>query len=308
MRLFILSYYLEALVIFSAFGQNKEYNTNKFLRIVSENDNYVAFHDRYFTNGLGLELSISKDRVQSNKSKFLHFRLTQEIYTPDDIKKDNVEEFDRPYAGYLYLHSAVSTFWKKRNNLYFAVNTGIIGPGAGGSIVQTWWHKFIGFTEPRGWKFQLENQPVLNIYAEYTRSWQLLNRTELTTASILETGTSFNNVSQELLVRFGKYNSIDQSVLKNSWFRNHDPQKEWFRFISVKTKAVLHNALIEGSLFNGDPTLPGFNAKSFLINQKLGLAYSSSATNLKLVFFRISPEVLNNAAHYYVQINLSFRV
>ncbi len=295
------------------------------VRITSENDNYVwPFHDRYFTNGLRLSYSqlqknpwiVPRKQHQNSFHKtILHFQLAQEIYTPDNIKKSDLIEFDRPYAGYLYVHAKASTFWARSSNLQLGIDVGIIGPWAGGYTVQRWWHKLIQYTQPRGWQYQINNEPVINFNLSYQKAWKVFSWTDVLTCSRLRAGTSFNNLSGGMKVRIGKINPIDNSAIAESRVNTRfslqqmtkDHHQEWFAFYGVGGMLVWHNTLIEGSMLPVFESIHIEKAYPYVLTQNAGLVYSTLSTTIQLTLYALSPEVKGGKNHHYLRIDFVCR-
>jgi lipid A 3-O-deacylase len=80
--------------------------------------------------------------------------IGQQFYTPDDITVSELIPDDRPYAGWLYVGGS----WKSttysslvESDMY----VGLTGEGSLAKPVQTFWHKLVGASEPRGWSNQI---------------------------------------------------------------------------------------------------------------------------------------------------------
>jgi hypothetical protein len=97
---------------------------------------------------------------------FAHARLSyavgQELYTPDAISSRRPIFDDRPYAAWLYAAATLSNASTTRARA-IDVRAGTIGPDALGENVQTWWHRMNHIRLPRGWRYQLANEPGLRI-------------------------------------------------------------------------------------------------------------------------------------------------
>ena len=316
---------INCLLFLSAHGQVPEQKYyHQAIHITSENDNYGwLYHDRYFTNGLHIGYSYlqsshssqRKSSVQYPKKTIIHFTVGQDIYTPHDIRQSDVRAFDRPYASYLFFRSGISTFPHRSSNLTFNVDIGWIGPGAGGAQVQSWWHKVIRSTQPQGWEYQISNEPVINFRATYLYAWPVLSWTDLLTHTGVQAGTAFNKLSQGMMARAGKIHTLDNSAVADSKLQAGHPQKntfqgngrEWFAFYSINTTWVLHNTLIEGSLFYSSQSVHTEETVPFLLTQKAGLVYSDWLTTLKLTMHVLNAEVVGGKKHQYLSIELAFR-
>lgn len=287
------------------------------LRLLMANDNFSPpFHDRYFTNGLGLSFSrvlnggIAGRNDLKGRKTILQLELGQNIYTPHTITSTRIEEFDRPYAGYLFLKSSMRSFLNRHNNLQLGLNVGVIGPGAGGKQLQSWWHRLIAIEKPMGWDSQINGELALTFEAGYMRSWIHSPGFDLITSANMQAGTAFDNVSAGIAARIGDLNSIDRSAytqsLAGSYFSETD--SEWFLFLEVRNRFVFHNTLIQGSLFRPSRSVHTTEANPSYISTIMGFAYSKGFISWMLSFHRLTPEVVEGKSHTFGKIELGVRL
>ncbi len=93
----------------------------------------------------------------------LAFGVTHAIQTPDDLRTDELQLDDVPYAGSLGAHWSWASFDDRALNA-FQIYAGALGPAAGGRETQELFHDGLGKgPEPRGWRWQSENEPLLNL-------------------------------------------------------------------------------------------------------------------------------------------------
>jgi len=101
------------------------------------------------------------------------FSLGQDIYTPMDTKSEELQEDDRPYAGWTYVSLALHAKNATVLNT-FETSLGVVGPDAAGEFVQNNWHDLIHKFRSRGWKHQLKNEPGLMFaWQRSIRAWFL---------------------------------------------------------------------------------------------------------------------------------------
>ncbi len=107
---------------------------------------------------------------QTGDLRYVSFAFGQNMYTPSDTGGSNLIRDDRPYAGVLYLAVAFHGRDDRRmDTLEFDV--GIVGPHSYAEDCQKAYHKWIDVGEPKGWKHQLHDEPILNAFFE--RKWRL---------------------------------------------------------------------------------------------------------------------------------------
>jgi hypothetical protein len=99
-------------------------------------------------------------RDGSERVRYFGVSIGQDIYTPDKISKRTQILNDEPYAGWLYA-SAFMTVEDPRWQRTWSFRPATTGPMSQADDVQTWWHKHQGIRLPRGWQYQLRNEPGL---------------------------------------------------------------------------------------------------------------------------------------------------
>ena len=91
--------------------------------------------------------------------------MGQNIYTPEDISREDLIEDDRPYAGWAYMGIAFHSKNERRlDTMEFQL--GIVGPASGAEQAQKLVHSKIDDQRPNGWDNQLKNEPGLAIIYE----------------------------------------------------------------------------------------------------------------------------------------------
>lgn len=288
------------------------------------NDNFLPpLQDHYFTNGFQISYSRLLDQPfvgkklipDTERKQLLHFKFGQEIYTPRYILATNTALMDRPYAGYLFLRSVLDTFWKRKNSLRLGLDLGVIGPSSGAEWLQTRWHEWFNFPQPRGWEYQISNIPVVNMDLEYTHSWVISSGMDFISNSKVQAGTAFNTLSSGVSFRAGNINTIDHSALNRSQLRGdgnprHQKDKsenEWYFLLGINSSLVMHNALIEGSVLNPSKNIHTEDAEPLLYTTKGGFAYSIPDVTWKLMMHQLSKEVKGGRSHNYVQVSMTVR-
>lgn len=295
------------------------------LTVTTENDNFLREGcDCYYTNGIAVELSIlqktpkffsRKGATSSDRKTIIHLKVAHEIYTPEDIEEEDVDQLDRPYAGYLHAQAEVSTFRKRSFNARLAIDAGVVGSRAGGDFVQEKWHRFIRYTPPRGWHYQLRDEVILNASAYYRRAWPLASVGDVLAHGRLRVGTGFNDASSGLTVRLGKINTIDNSILSGSRLSQPNAQaatrrnrrSEWFVWGGTDITATGHNTFIDGSMFSRLKSRHTESSTLYHWRQQFGLAYSSASFGLKLTAHRLGAEVQGGEKHRYLRIDVTVR-
>ena len=250
-----------------------------------DND-FLLFTDWYYTTGSFINYRLLLNELEEDRDrKQLLLGISQEYYTPSNITETNVRLFDRPYAGYSAIWNAL-TFTNNRRMLDFTFQIGVTGEISGAEGFQSWFHSSNESGNPE-WIGQIENAVHMNLYATYTRDWQLIDdnfgvhfawspKVALGTKDIfLENGTNFY---------FGKRRNLRQTM---AYHQIGNIQPEFFFVVKFAYRYVIYDGLLEGffredsSIYTVDPVehffsygLEGFFRKKRM-EYNIGYNYAS---------------------------------
>lgn len=99
----------------------------------------------------------------------LEFSLGQVIFTPTNTQLYNPNPRDMPYSAQLALSTSLIQDTTTMRSVA-GLSLGVVGPAALGQSVQNGFHELIGQTPNRGWRYQLHDEPTLNLFA--SRIWR----------------------------------------------------------------------------------------------------------------------------------------
>jgi hypothetical protein len=135
---------------FSSGGKSdNNYTQGLFFNYKNTYENYPKFIK---------QTSLLIPNFQDKKTDIVHLELGQKIYTPEDLKKEELIERDNPYAGWLFGSiKNISLTEDKRTTT--AITLGIIGPESLAEQTQTGFHELCNCDIPKGWGNQLETEP-----------------------------------------------------------------------------------------------------------------------------------------------------
>lgn len=287
------------------------------LSITTENDVYkLQNRDQYYSNGIILNYrfiprpgTFYRSKKNDSIKYVINIELSHKFYTPFDIKRTDVRTFDRPYAGVLNASFGVTKFPGKDKAWSYGIDFGIIGKASGAEAFQTWYHNWANFPEPQGWDYQIKNELYLNFKGEFNKQFTLLPGTiDVVTYSQIVLGTTRFNVNNGLDLRFGGLQPINQSAFKNSLigkgssnFAGHN-----YIFVGLGADYVIHNTLIEGSLWNDkDPHTE--EIVNWVKHWRIGWAANSENTTFKMTYYYLSEEVVGADVHSYIGFELNLR-
>ncbi|WP_461451776.1 lipid A deacylase LpxR family protein [Mucilaginibacter sp.] len=268
--------------------------------VETDNDSYLARgSDRYYTDGIFIYFrhALAVDSNSKLQNKVLGFEAGQKIFNPQSGTialypggPDNPGYIDRPFAAYLYAGSTLNFLYNDESNLKLSAQLGMIGPDAYGKQVQTWVHKTFGFYHPSGWEYQIDNNAVLNLSAEYNR---LLTRVDFFDVSLISygnLGNGFSGAGAGPLLRFGLFNQLFNSIStqstaikKNKTTPLH--KRELFAYYKPQFNWVAYDATIQGGLFTGhnaDSMEVTSDKNPFMLSNEVGISYTDNRFVLNL--------------------------
>ena len=245
------------LITYYSFSQQK---FSKEISFVTDNDLYVSVNrDRYYTNGMFLNYRhLHKTTNNQLDKKIFEWLIGHEMYTPYKAIVTNINDHDRPFAGYLYASFGVKNVYKSNKILNFSSQMGIIGSGAFGKELQDFIHGIYGFKKAVGWKYQIKNAIALNLSSEYVNliSVNETNSFDISWVSSAKLGTIYTNVSSGFYMRFGFIplqkimNSIAFNTNLNNENTNYKREAESFFYIKPMLRYALYDATLQGSFLN----------------------------------------------------------
>lgn len=191
----------------------------------------------------------------------------QNIYTPEHKEKKRLIKDDRPYAGVTYLGLGLHSRNTKHMDT-LELDIGIVGRHSYAEDIQTKIHEWMDSEIAKGWKNQLHDEPIVNLYFE--RKWRL-SQTKSSTGwgfdliphTGLAIGNAYTGVNAGGQVRlgwnmpndFGTYlirpGSDSSAPLDDTDPRFFAPLHRFgvHAFFAVDGKAVARNILLDGNTF-----------------------------------------------------------
>ncbi len=306
---------------YKAFTQTTHRNE---IGVQTDDDSYLAQgSDRYYSAGTFIYFRHAlnlKDTV-SIKNKVLGFEIGQKLYTPQSgsinfTGTDDPKYIDRPFAAYLYIGSTLNFLYANESSLKLGAQLGIIGPSAFGKQTQTSVHQLLGLYQPSGWEYQIENNAVLNLSAEYNR---LLTREawmDLSLNSYANLGNGFTGLGVGPLLRFGDFNELfnslsTQSTAIQSKSTTSLHERELFFYYKPQFNFIVYDATVQGSLFgtrNPNSLAVTLNPERFVLSNQLGIGYSGKRFVIDVAAIFHSKDVKEMIqAHQWGSVTLLYR-
>lgn len=267
--------------------------------------------DQYYSNGIYASYRQLSDSTQRAKT-ILTFRLNHRMYTPSWIGWSKLEEFDRPYAGVLSATFGKELYYHSGQYLRLFMELGWLGEGSGVGRAQVQWHNFFGMPEPKGWDFQIEDAPVVNLDLAYVKSLSFQNGFSLSSESFLKAGTLFNQIEQNLLFQLGRPLPVNQSAYLGSILgrkKSTVPTKgtiEAYGFYSPGLKHIVYDATLEGNLI-GKPSIYVVESIPWIWQHRLGALFSWPLFDLGITYVWQSKANKEASSHDYIGIRVNQR-
>ncbi len=271
--------------------EKQERNVYSFLNVIFDNDIFNNT-DYYYTNGINIQYfspffstsPISKLLVGLKNADLNYYGLSikQNIYTPTNPDISEVIVGDRPFAAFLTMGTKRASYDIKRKiSLSSELNIGVLGPAALGGKVQSTIHNI----EPVGWENQIRNSLVVDYAVMLEKSIISSPHFETNLTAIVNVGTVFNKIEGGFYARTGSFIPVYRGLVNSRTFQY------WF-FIRGGSCLVLHDATLQGGIFNGDNiyTIHGSQLNRIVLNGSAGMALYYNGLGLEIENFYVSPE------------------
>lgn len=307
---------LSAQEVFTSHRRDRE------IRLTYDND-VLFISDQYYTSGANLAYSYIADSTkfisrlfgkEADNRAIVEFNYGHKIFNSKKVTENDPDLRDRPFAGWHYGNVSAFNFPSiKRVNKYM-LEFGLVGPKSGIGNFQEWWHRSGKIVRPEGWEDQIQDELVVNLGYSRFQGMKLSNRVDLVSETNIIGGNGLTRLLEQVTLRLGKFNDINNSVFTNSRLSTVIPkvgsvdnsQEEIYFFYGIRGEYVNHNIFIDGSRFNDKSPLTR-DSEDFLFTHTWGVMYSSYYSTIKVLFYRMSPEVVGGDIHRYVSFELGLR-
>lgn len=190
------------------FGEDGNYSNGLILGWESKAIQSTPQNDIGMHNWLQILLLSQQDSYQA-----WGLKISQRMWTPDEIKVSTAQPYDRPYAGFLAFEQHAASYSSNiAQKSWLAV--GIIGPASGTEQLQGSIHKLLGASTPLGWQHQIENKPTIQLsyevdYLLLRHSAPFSSQWEISTFNHNSFGNFRSDINFGLTFRWGAY--LEQS-------------------------------------------------------------------------------------------------
>ena len=239
------------------------------LTVALENDMFGAGTDKHYTHGTEityvsdtyqpqwfLNLASWMPFYQNNSETRFVWSLGQQIYTPADISKKELQPHDRPYAGWLYSSFGLVTDNRVQSHSVdkLEVVIGYVGRGSGAESVQRTVHKWTDSEEAKGWDNQLD--PEVTVDLQYQREWILplvSNYIDVVPRTAITLGTARRDVGAGFSLRLGSGLESDygppliRPAAAGTQYFKPNQSFYWYIFAGAHGRYVEHNIFLDGN-------------------------------------------------------------
>lgn len=292
-------------------------NKQRFLRVTFENDLVTLPNsDRYFTNGINIELQAPFLEQLTLNSLMIPYRnnahvtytlgLYQDIFTPADTRVAPELGKDRPYASYLLLSYRKSMAnVQTKFSLTSEIRLGYLGPHSPGKFLQSLTHETIPTNDPPiGWDLQLASDVIVNYMIKTERALMSHPGLELSYSGVLNLGTLYTDAGAGLSLYAGRFPPFYQPDRND-----HKNAIRYSFYLHGGASVVGFNALIQGGLFTENvAALPASHLQRLLLKGELGLQFGYGKTSVVFAQHFLSPEYKGGLPHKWGRISFYFGI
>lgn len=270
------------------------------IALYGEND-FMHKTDGWYTQGT---------QIKYESDNLWGLKLAQEIYTPENKDDPNPVYGDRPYAGYLHL-DVFKHIVNGGQDDYLQLSLGVIGPASGAELVQSGFHHITGMAMPRGWKWQLKDEPTLNLAYYKSRSIMLEKWLEYKPLAGVNVGNVLVDAELGNCIRIGYNLPKEFSPLIYNFASDTKRAKDMnfycYAFAGVIGKAIAYNQLLDGSLFQDEPVT--VRHKNFVADGFLGACIGLYGVELSVTHVERTEEWLSqpDRDNQYDDIKVSYK-
>jgi lipid A 3-O-deacylase len=287
---------VSTLVLVFALSARSALGHGPLVTLIEENDDLALNGDQHYTQGLKLSYlysdektpdwaqslaSVLPDLGMKIESPKFGYTIGQNIYTPRNLRMKVPIMSDRPYAGWLYFGIILQRRGTQAGipvNDSMEVDLGLIGPESFAQQAQSWWHTVGGWAVANGWDNQLKTEPAIDLkfdrqwkFGTYSQDWGA----ELIPHAGFSLGNAFTYAAAGAMVRFG-YNipddfgvqNIDSLATQTGGYSAATRAFGAYIFAAAEGRAVLHNAFLDGNLYQGSVHV---DKEPFVADLKVGL-------------------------------------
>ena len=270
-----------------------------YINLSVDNDLFFM-KDRYYSSGIFISTG-KLNKNQDKSTKYVHWTLGHEIYTPSMRYTKEVKYYDYPYGGWLFFERAEERNLNSTTARMWSIKSGITGKASLAPFLQNLYHdKVLGLPDV-AWEQQVPQRLHININGLYKKRINLFDQGAILTDFLGNLGTQRIAIGSTIGLLLGTSKAISFT---------HNPfemREAGFGFyIGTRLEYRFHDFMISGSLFDDKApfTLDAIPMKK---NVLAGLAFYRERWQLQILWNRNSRDntLQKIKAHYYLNISIS---
>ena len=126
-----------------------------------------------------------------------------------------------------------------------------MGPKAYAGETQTWFHELIGDAKPMGWHHQMPTSVLVNLNLSVEKLvFSPTKNLEVMMGADAHAGTLYNGVTFQSTIRLGRMMPYFSSYINRF---TSDRRLQAYFIVKPQASIILHNTLLDGSLFHDYP-------------------------------------------------------
>lgn len=267
------------------FSSHARGNSTGRLTLIEENDSFVAYQDKHYTQGL-LASYLTPDVYDDNpwagifkpfdlidellpldlghgeRIRRISLGLGQSIFTPADLHYAVPDPTDRPYGAWLYGCLRLLEENDARLLESLELQAGMVGPAALGEEAQNTIHHILEQPLGDGWLYQIHNEPGLVL--SYDAQWRALVirwggwTIDVMPAGGVTAGNVFTYADASGMLRIGQNIGADYGPSRirpalsgGDFFEGRRSEREFgfYFFGSTQERLVARNIFLDGNTF-----------------------------------------------------------
>lgn len=272
------------------------------IELLHDND-FLLFTDWYYTTGSFIKYRVLLNELEENRNRRqVMFSLSQEYYTPSNVLSENIDDFDRPFAGYAAITNSLS-FSNHQRILEFTLQIGVSGAISGAEGFQSWFHSTNESNNP-SWVGQIDDAVHGNLYANYTREWLLLPgnfSVYAAWASGTALGTKDIYIENGAYFYFGLRNPLMKTM---AYHQLGTIEKEFFFVLKFNYRYVMYDGLLEGNLI-GDNSLYVLEPVEHLFTYGFTTLYRKKRMEYSFGYNYASQKAPTTTLHTWISISIA---
>lgn len=238
--------------------------------LTMENDTFLTRADDDYTHGTKLEFVDNAG---------LHYMVSQTMYAPHNLRREDHIVGDRPYAGMLIGGVGYEFFQTPESQWthYGELDFGMIGPAAMCKETQTMIHKLLNCRKPMGWDNQLHNEFVVNGQWWTKYNWYVLKDwVAIVPKGGIAAGTiqDFGELGCDIKVGWNIRPTANNEIMFSATSKPRG--KSWldklsaYVYVGASERYYLYNHILEGTMFGHRDDELGVDLERFGTEMRAG--------------------------------------